>query len=123
MSGKAHPASMPILIVDDEQIVRESLGAWLEEDGHRPHLCADGRQALAAIRDAEYELALVDLKMPGMDGLEVARRLREASPQITIVVMTAFASVDTAVMALKEGAYDYLEEAIDRLRALVADAK
>jgi DNA-binding NtrC family response regulator len=113
MSGEPRTASMPILIVDDEQIVRESLGAWLEEDGHRPHLCADGPQALAAIRDAEYELALVDLKMPGMDGLEVARRLRAASPQITIVVMTAFASVDTAVMALKEGAYDYITKPFD----------
>jgi DNA-binding NtrC family response regulator len=102
-----------ILVVDDEQIVRESLGAWLEEDGHTVRLCSDGRQALAAAREDKFELALVDLKMPGMDGLELSRRLREVSPRIMIVVMTAFASVDTAVKALKEGAYDYITKPFD----------
>jgi DNA-binding NtrC family response regulator len=113
MSGEPAGGATSILVIDDEQIVRESLGAWLEEDGHQTRLCANGREALAAVREQEYELALVDLKMPGMDGLEVARRLREACPQITVVVMTAFASVDTAVQALKEGAYDYITKPFD----------
>jgi DNA-binding NtrC family response regulator len=113
VSKTVQAAESSILVVDDEQIVRESLGAWLKEDGHEVRLCADGRQALAAAREERFELALVDLKMPGMDGLELARRLREASPKIMIVVMTAFASVDTAVRALKEGAYDYITKPFD----------
>ncbi|RKZ05723.1 sigma-54-dependent Fis family transcriptional regulator, partial [bacterium] len=113
MSESKDSTASSILVVDDEQIVRESLGAWLREDGHKTRLCADGRQALAAARDEEFELALVDLKMPGMDGLEVARRLRDFSPRTTVVVMTAFASVDTAVLALKEGAYDYITKPFD----------
>ncbi len=113
MSESTDSTASSILVVDDEQIVRESLGAWLREDGHKTRLCADGRQALAAARDEEFELALVDLKMPGMDGLEVARRLRDFSPRTTVVVMTAFASVDTAVLALKEGAYDYITKPFD----------
>jgi DNA-binding NtrC family response regulator len=113
VSKTVQAADSSILVVDDEQIVRESLGAWLKEDGHEVRLCADGRQALAAAREERFELALVDLKMPGMDGLELARRLREASPKIMIVVMTAFASVDTAVRALKEGAYDYITKPFD----------
>jgi len=113
MSGDERSTMSRILVVDDEQIVRESLGAWLEEDGHEVRLCEDGRRALAAIKEHEYELALVDLKMPGMDGLELSRRLREARPKIMVVVMTAFASVDTAVKALKEGAYDYITKPFD----------
>jgi DNA-binding NtrC family response regulator len=113
MSGEDRSAVSKILVVDDEQIVRESLGAWLEEDGHEVQLCEDGRRALAAVKEGEFELALVDLKMPGMDGLELSRRLRDAEPRIMVVVMTAFASVDTAVKALKEGAYDYITKPFD----------
>jgi DNA-binding NtrC family response regulator len=113
MSAEEKSTVSRILVVDDEQIVRESLGAWLEEDGHEVRLCEDGRAALAAIKNHRFELALVDLKMPGIDGLELSRRLRKADPRIMVVVMTAFASVDTAVKALKEGAYDYITKPFD----------
>ena len=105
--------NLRILVVDDETIVRESLSNWFEEDGHTVRAVADAREALAALKQSQWDLALVDIKMPGMDGLELQRRIREVSPETTVIIMTAFASVDTAVQALKEGAYDYITKPFD----------
>jgi two-component system response regulator HydG len=102
-----------ILIVDDESVVRESLAGWFEEDGHTVRTASDARAALTLVRGAAWDVALVDIKMPGMDGLELQRRIHEAAPQTTVIIMTAFASVDTAVQALKEGAYDYIVKPFD----------
>jgi len=105
--------NLRILVVDDEAIVRESLSNWFEEDGHTVRAVADAREALGALKQGHWELALVDIKMPGMDGLELQRRVREVSPETIVIIMTAFASVDTAVQALKEGAYDYITKPFD----------
>jgi DNA-binding NtrC family response regulator len=72
-----------------------------------------GREALEAIQDGDWEIALIDIKMPGMDGMELQGRLKEADPELTVVVMTGYASVETAVQALKRGAYDYITKPVD----------
>ncbi len=102
-----------ILIVDDEEIVRESLGGWLEKDGYTLGSAPDGLSALKAVEDGDWSILVVDLKMPGIDGLEVLKRVKEKHAEIAIVIMTAFATVDTAVRAMKLGAYDYIVKPFD----------
>jgi two-component system response regulator AtoC len=97
-----------ILVVDDEEIVRESLANWLEEDGYQVDTAPDGSTALARLAEKGYAALLVDLKMPGMDGLQVLEKARELRPDAPVIIMTAYATVDTAVHAMKQGAYDYL---------------
>ena len=86
-----------ILIVDDEEIVRESLSGWLEKDGYTIGTAADGAAALRTMEEAPWSILLVDLKMPGIDGLEVLRRVKEQRPDTAVLIMTAYATVDTAV--------------------------
>jgi len=97
-----------ILVVDDEEIVRESLASWLQEDGYQVEVAADGPSAVAKFGQRPFIALLVDLKMPGMDGLEVLSHARTALPEASVIIMTAYATVDTAVRAMKEGAHDYL---------------
>ena len=97
-----------ILVVDDEEIVRESLCSWLKEDGYQAEAVEDGFKALDIIKKKPWNVLFVDLKMPGMDGLEVMRRAKALQPEVPIVIITAYATVNTAVEAMKEGAYDYL---------------
>src|SRR3990172_2827973 len=97
-----------ILIVDDELVVRDSLGKWFLTEGYEVAMVAGAREALEAIQNKEYDLALIDIKMPGMDGMELQSRLREADPDLLVIIMTGYASVETAVQALKRGAYDYI---------------
>ncbi len=97
-----------ILVVDDEEIVRDSLASWLEEDGYRVETAPDGPTALAKLAEQGYAILLVDLKMPGMDGLQVLEQARTTQPDAQVIIMTAYATVDTAVQAMKQGAYDYL---------------
>lgn len=113
-----------ILIVDDELVVRDSLGKWFASEGYQAKPVASAREALEAIQQIEYDIALIDIKMPGMDGMELQGRLREADPDLTVVIMTGYASVETAVQALKRGAYDYITKPVDpdELSHLVAKA-
>jgi two-component system, NtrC family, response regulator AtoC len=97
-----------ILVVDDEEIVRESLASWLEEDGYQVHTAPDGQSGLAKLAEQSYAILLVDLKMPGIDGLQVLTQARTLQPNAAVIIMTAYATVDTAVQAMKQGAYDYL---------------
>ncbi len=102
-----------ILVVDDEEIVRESLGGWLEKDGYTIAVCADGPSALERIKAERWSIMIVDLKMPGMDGLQVLEEAKKLQPELAVVIMTAYATVDTAVAAMKAGAYDYLVKPFD----------
>jgi DNA-binding NtrC family response regulator len=102
-----------ILVVDDEAAIRESLKDWLMEDGYGVSLAVDGKHAVGMVGDSQYDVILLDLKMPGMDGLETMRRIKEISPDSEVLMMTAYASVDTAVQAMKEGAFDYLVKPFD----------
>ena len=97
-----------ILVVDDEEIVRESLCSWLKEDGYQAEAVEDVFKALDIIKKKPWNVLFVDLKMPGMDGLEVMRRAKALQPDVPIIIITAYATVNTAVEAMKEGAYDYL---------------
>jgi DNA-binding NtrC family response regulator len=102
-----------ILIVDDEKVVRESLFDWFTEDGYQVDTADSGRQALQQLQESTCDILLVDIKMPGMDGLELQRKVKQIAPEAVIIIMTAYASVDTAVQALKEGAYDYITKPFD----------
>jgi two-component system nitrogen regulation response regulator GlnG len=111
-TAAARPA-LKILVVDDEAIVRESLGEWFRDDGHSVDTAEDARQALHMLAGSRYDIALVDIKMPGVDGLELQARMAAVSPDLTIIIMTAYASVESAVKALKAGAYDYVTKPFD----------
>jgi DNA-binding NtrC family response regulator len=102
-----------ILVVDDELIVRESLTKWFREDGFKVDSAENAAVALKKLQAGCYMLMLVDIKMPGMDGIELLQRVREINKNVVVIIITAFASVDTAVRALKEGAYDYITKPID----------
>ncbi len=102
-----------LLIVDDEQHVRESLSRWFEEDGYRVSTAASGKEALARLGRERFDVVISDIKMPGMDGLELLQRIREVDSDVAVILVTAYASVATAVRALKEGAYDYLVKPFD----------
>jgi len=102
-----------ILIVDDELSVRDSLYNWFIEDGYIVDCAEDAKQALTAIETKNYDIILADIKMPGMDGLEMHRRIKSLNKEAIVIIMTAFASVETAVQALKEGAYDYVTKPFD----------
>ena len=107
------PGTLRILIVDDETIVRDSLGAWFRQDGHRVELAESGKEALRLVSANRYDIAFLDIKMPGMDGLELQARLAAADAELSVVLMTAYASVETAVKAMKNGAYDYIVKPFD----------
>ena len=102
-----------ILIVDDEDSVRDSLYNWFIEDGYEVECAENAKQALSILEARKIDIILADVKMPGMDGLEMHRRIKSLNKESIVIIMTAFASVDTAVQALKDGAYDYITKPFD----------
>jgi DNA-binding NtrC family response regulator len=102
-----------ILVVDDEQIVLRSLSEWFREDGYIVGTASTGKEALVKLTEEVWDIFMLDIKMPGMSGLELQEKIKEISPDSIIIIMTAFASVDSAVQALKQGAYDYLTKPFD----------
>jgi two-component system response regulator AtoC len=99
-----------ILVVDDEPIIRDSLRDWLVDEGYEILTAEDAAKALEILEDTDPVVAIVDLIMPGIDGIEFLRRAKQIQPDIEVVVMTAYASIATAITAIKEGAYDYIEK-------------
>lgn len=99
---------MNIMIVDDEMIVRESLLQWFKKAGHNSDASASGPEALAKLDKFPFDVLFVDIKMPGMNGLEVLERVKLGYPDTIVVIITAYGSIDTAVKAMKMGAADYL---------------
>ncbi|HEY4681614.1 MAG TPA: sigma-54 dependent transcriptional regulator [Candidatus Acidoferrales bacterium] len=112
-SETARTATGNILVVDDELIVRDSLSKWFHEEGYATESAASGREALLKIQERSCDVVLVDIKMPGMDGLELQRKIHEIDPNIVVIIMTGYASVETAVQALKAGAFDYIMKPFD----------
>ncbi|MBN2805190.1 MAG: sigma-54-dependent Fis family transcriptional regulator [Prolixibacteraceae bacterium] len=102
-----------ILIVDDEDSVRDSLYNWFIEDGYDVECAENASKALSLIEANHYHIILADIKMPGMDGLEMLRRIKAVKADAIVIMMTAFATVNTAVQALKDGAYDYVTKPFD----------
>ncbi len=110
-----------ILVVEDETIMRESLKDWLQEGGYQVATAEDGEQALQMAQEQEFGVAVLDLRLPGKDGIEVLREVKERQPQLKGIIITAYPSVETAVEAIKVGAVDYLTKpfAPDELEKLI----
>lgn len=102
-----------LLVVDDEESVRDSLYNWFIEDGFQVKCAENAKEALKMLESDNYDIILADIKMPGMDGMEMHRRIKMLNPEAIVIIMTAFASVETAVQALKDGAYDYITKPFD----------
>jgi two-component system response regulator HydG len=102
-----------LLVVDDELIVRDSLDKWFREEGYDVTVAESAQEALAKMAGRRFDLALVDIKMPGTDGVELQRRMHEIDTEMLVIIMTGYASVETAVAALKNGAYDYVSKPFD----------
>ncbi|HZP62498.1 MAG TPA: sigma-54 dependent transcriptional regulator [Terriglobales bacterium] len=113
-----------LLIVDDELSVRDSLGKWFREEGYDVGTADSANQALTRLAEHSWDAALVDIKMHGTDGIELQKRMHELDPDLMVIMMTGYASVETAVTALKNGAYDYVTKPLDpdEIAHLVAKA-
>ena len=106
-------AKSRLLIVDDELSVRDSLGKWFGEEGYEVETAESASDAMTKLAEGKWHAALVDIKMHGTDGIELQRRMHEIDPELVVIMMTGYASVDTAVAALKNGAYDYVTKPLD----------
>lgn len=102
-----------ILVVDDEESIRWALSKALERDGYRVVLAADGAEGLTRAADPSIDLVLMDIKMPGSDGLETLSKMKQARPELPVIIMTAFGTLQAAVQAMKRGAYDYITKPFD----------
>jgi two-component system cell cycle response regulator len=113
-----------ILVVDDEEVVCRFLKRVLDGHGHQVEVCHGGREAIARLEDDSFDLVITDLKMPGVDGIDVLRKAKELDPLCEVVVITAYASVESAVEVMKLGAYDYISKPfnVDRIRIVVDKA-
>ena len=115
-----------ILIADDEDVIRTNIQEYLQTRGYLVDAVGDGRTALERVLDADYALVIADIRMPGMDGIELLKRIVTERPETFVLLMTAYASVDSAVMSLRLGAYDYLlkpilfEDLLQRIQNLFA---
>ena len=99
-----------ILVVDDEEQMRDLLAKVLERKGFQASVCGDGTEALAFLEKEPVDLVVTDVRMPGLGGMEALRAVKELNPDIVVIIMTAFGSIDQAVQAVKEGAYDYINK-------------
>jgi CheY-like chemotaxis protein len=119
---KAPTEDRPILIVDDEKNIRLTLSRSLEVLGVETDSAEDGKQALVKLKEKEFGLILLDLRMPGVDGMEVLRQVRESRPDIRIIILTAYGTIELAVEAMKLGAVDFIQKPFvpEQLRERVA---
>jgi len=102
-----------LLIVDDELSVRDSLAKWFHEEGYEVGIAEDANDALTRLAESDWDAALIDIKMHGIDGIELQRRIHELKPELIVIMMTGYESVETAVAALKNGASDYVTKPLD----------
>ena len=104
------PHTAVIHLIDDEPIIHEVLGQILQAEGYEVEISASGEEALPKYNDQSFDLTLLDLLMPGMDGLEVLKAVRKKDPEAEIIIITAYASVESALEAMKMGAFDYVQK-------------
>jgi two-component system response regulator AtoC len=102
-----------ILIIDDERPIRETLEMFLREKGYEVVTSEDGEGGLEAVRNERPEIVILDIRLPGMDGLEVLRRIREAGEDIHVIMITAYHDAETTKQAMKLGAYEYIHKPLD----------
>src|SRR5262245_42226560 len=119
-------ASPQLLIVDDEPLIRDSLAEFLSGEGFQVRACGSGEEALALAERQRFDVALCDVQLPGIDGIAVLDRLLKINPQILVVLITAYGTVENAVAAFQRGAHDYLmkpillDEVLGKIRRLLA---
>ena len=104
------PSSPRILIVDDEEHIRKILTIMLSKRGYQIEVAANGSQALEKMGQSAFDAVISDVRMSGMDGLELLSTIKEQNPDQIVIIITAFSSVDTAILAMKQGAYDYISK-------------
>jgi two-component system NtrC family response regulator len=109
----SRPGDFQILIIDDEKVQREMLAGFLNKQGYRTVAVEDGVKGLERFSAGSFDLVLSDFRMPGMDGLALLKEMKRRNPEAVVIMMTAYGTVNTAVAAMKEGAYDYLTKPID----------
>src|SRR3989339_1974491 len=102
-----------ILVVDDGRSQREMLRDFLKKEGHSVGEAESGPLAIQQVRDGHYDLLLLDYKMPGMDGMEVLQSVKQINPEIDVVIITAFGTIEPAVDAMKAGALDYITKPVE----------
>ena len=107
------PSGLWTLVVDDEEAICESLAAWLTKDGYRVVTASSGPEALSCMQQRLFDIYLVDVRMPGMDGIELLTRIKEQQPDAIIIIITAHGTINTAVDAMKRGASDYICKPFD----------
>ncbi len=108
-----------ILVVDDEPIMQEILGDFLREEGYSIDIAGSGEEGVELAQESSYDCAIVDLMMPGIDGIETMQKLREIDTSLPVIVVTAFASVESAVEAMKQGAFEYITKPFKNDEVLV----
>ncbi|HOO47769.1 MAG TPA: response regulator, partial [Deltaproteobacteria bacterium] len=109
-----------ILVVDDEMGIRESLQKILEKEGHSVATASNGEEAFKIIRQGDIDVIITDIRMAGMDGLELLKVSKSISPFTEVIMITGYASVDTAVDSMKHGAYDYITKPFKKADILKA---
>ncbi len=108
-----------ILVIDDEKGIRDTLKEILEYEKHTVDLAEDGQQGLEKLKTNSYEIVLCDIKMPGMDGIEVLEKIVDDYPEMPVIMISGHGNIDTAVEAIKKGAYDFIEKPLDLNRMLI----
>ncbi len=113
-----------ILIVDDERSMRDFLKILLTKEGYKVEVAANGATAITLLNEQLFDLVITDIKMDGMDGLELLNSIKEEWPGLPVVMITAFASPDDAVFAMKNGAFDYISKPfnVDEIKAVITSA-
>ncbi len=113
-----------ILAVDDEQSMREFLEIMLKKEGYRVSLASNGEEVLKLLEKDIFDLVLLDIRMPRMDGIAVLKKIKALSPETIVIMITAYASADTAIKAMKEGAYDYITKPfkIEEIKLIIKNA-
>src|SRR6266700_3425938 len=97
-----------VLVIDDDEAILESCRTILQDEGHHVEIASGGAQGLALLRQKTFELALIDLRMPGLNGLEVVQQAAALDPDLVLIVFTAFGTIESAVEAVRKGAFNYI---------------
>ncbi len=108
MAEQGQETGLQILVVDDDKRMRSVLKSLLAEEGHAATVCADGLEAISRCGETAFDMVITDLMMPGASGIDVLKACRQAHPETLVVLITGFASLETAIQAIREGAYDYI---------------
>ncbi|MCD6343104.1 MAG: sigma-54-dependent Fis family transcriptional regulator, partial [Spirochaetaceae bacterium] len=111
-----------ILVVDDHELIRKTLKKALDDEGYRVSLAQNGSECLKAVQSSEFDLILLDMRLPDMNGLEILQKLKETNPDIAVIVMTAYGDLESSQRAMTLGAFDFLHKPV-KARAITSIVK